>query len=139
MRAIARLFLHGFVLGPALLALAACGGEPDELAIQSSLEQMHQEWAAQQRQRREATQAQGAFKGLPRVDLGFEASLTLRITEVRKRHCRPAAGDQMGYVCVADISAQIAGRPPVARTIKGRFVAGWSQWVARDVQTVDVN
>lgn len=139
MTAVARLFLLGFLLGPALLALAACHGEPDELAIQSSLEQMHQEWAAQQRQRREAQLPQGPIKGLPRVDLGFEAKLTLRITEVRKRHCRPAGGDQLGYVCVADISAEVAGHKPVARTIKGRFVAGWSQWVARDVTAVDVN
>jgi len=124
---------------PALLALAACAGEPDALAIQSSLEQMHQEWAEQQRQNLDASRPRSLVAGLPRLDLGTEARLDLRITGVRKRSCRPAAGELLGYVCVAEVHASIAGHKPVARTIQGRFVSGWSQWVARDVQPVEVN
>jgi hypothetical protein len=138
MMAIARALRISLLL-PALLGLAACNeGEPDNMAILSSLETMHQEWAEQQRNRHAAAQPQAAIP-LPRVDLRFEAGLTLRITDVHKRSCRPAGGEQLGYVCVADISASIAGHPPIARRIQGRFVSGWSQWVARDVQAVDVN
>ena len=128
------------LLVPTVIGLTGgiTGGEPDAQAIRSSLETMHEEWAEQQRNRRAAAAPRTAIQ-LPKVDLGFEASLNLRITDVRKRSCRPATGEQLGFVCVADISASIAGHPPVERRIQGRFVSGWSQWVARDVKPVEIN
>lgn len=139
MTAIARSRWIPALVLPILLILAACNeGEPDALAIRSSLETMHQEWAEQQRNHRQASAPRSAIQ-LPKLDLRFEAGLNLRITDVRKRSCRPATGDQLGYVCVADISASIAGHPPVERRIQGRFISGWSQWVARDVTAVEAN
>lgn len=126
----------------ALLLLGGCGAEPDEAAIREGLEFVHREWVDQARQihqvQRPAPEV-GTITGLPKVDLATEARLDLRITEVRKVSCRLAEDAKLGYRCTAEVKASIAGRPPVNRRIEGRFVAGWSKWVATEVHAVDVN
>ncbi|MCC7045643.1 MAG: hypothetical protein IT562_02935 [Alphaproteobacteria bacterium] len=127
--------------GAALLLLSGCGGEPDEAAIREGLEVIHTEWAEQARQVDHARQKppEPGTISLPKVDLAAEARLDLKITEVRKLACRQAEDHKLGYRCMAEVKASIAGRPPVNRRIEGRFVAGWSKWVATEVHAVDVN
>jgi hypothetical protein len=136
--------------------LAACSGEPDEAAIRQGLETMHTEWAEQARnQARLYDQARRHAEALTREDaaaaearaaqpeirpnLGFEAQFDLKIAQVRKLDCRPPGDERLGYLCVAEVRASIAGQPAVKRKIEGRFIAGPTRWLARDVQTLDVN
>jgi hypothetical protein len=126
----------------AALLLSGCGAEPDEAAIREGLEYVHREWTEQARQvvrERAPPPPVGSIAGLPRIDLAAEARLDLKITEVRKLSCRQAEDAKAGYRCTAEVKASIAGRPAVSRRIEGRFIAGWSQWVATDVHAVDVN
>ncbi len=125
-----------------VLLLAGCGAEPDEAAIREGLEYVHREWAEQVRQQerdRPGARPEGPITGLPRIDLAREARLDLKIAEIRKLSCRRAGEAKAGYVCTAQVKASVAGRPPVDRRIEGRFIPGWSQWVATDLRTVDVN
>lgn len=136
--------------------LAACSGEPDEAAIRQGLETMHSEWAEQARNqarlydqarrhaealtREEAAVAEAqAAKPEIRPNLGFEAQFDLKIAEVRKLDCRPPGDLRLGYLCIAEVRASIAGQPAVNRRIEARFVSGPTRWYARDVQTLDVN
>ncbi len=122
------------VLGLALAAaVAGCSREPepDDAAIRQAIERLHQEWVAERRRDQKA-QPPDLFR-LPNVDLAFEASLELRITSVRKIRCEPAAGGQLGYVCVAVVGASVAGRPPVLQNIQGRFVRGGTKWLVHDL------
>lgn len=134
--------------------LAACSGEPDEAAIRQGLETMHTEWAEQarnravleaQRQIRPRTEEEAALREAEasrpdiRPNLGFEAQFDLKITEVRKRDCRPPGDERLGYVCIADVRASIAGHPAVNRRVEGRFIPGPTRWYVRDVQMLDVN
>lgn len=125
----------------AMLLLAGCGAEPDEAAIREGLEVIHREWAEQARHVDQARQAppDPDTISLPKVNLAAEARLDLKITEVRKLACHQAEEAKLGYRCTAEVKASIAGRPPVNRRIEGRFVAGWSRWVATEVHAVDVN
>lgn len=143
--------LRRFAALAALLPLvAACSGEPDEAAIRQGLETMHTEWAEQARNqalladqrgraRAEAQAVTPAVRPDIRPNLGFEAQFDLKIAEIRKRDCRAPGDERLGFVCVADIRASIAGQPAVSRRIEGRFIPGPTRWHVRDIQMLDVN
>ncbi|MBV8537902.1 MAG: hypothetical protein JO128_20060 [Alphaproteobacteria bacterium] len=125
-------------LGTALaVAVAGCSREPepDEAAIREAVERLHQDWSAEVRKAQKIQQAQipELFRSPPGVNLAFEASLEMRITSVRKIHCDPAPGGELGYVCVAVVGASVAGRAPVLQNIQGRFVRGGTKWLVHDL------
>ena len=126
------------VLCAALAALlAGCSGdrEPEDADIGEAIERMHREWAQAQR-RGQKSQVPELLRGLPNVNLAFEANLALRITSVRKLGCKHATL-RFGFVCRAVVGASMAGRPPVLQNIQGRFVLGSDGWHARDVVVLD--
>jgi hypothetical protein len=122
-------------LGAALaLALARCSSdpEPDDAAIRQAIERLHQDWVSEIRKNQQ-TQTPDLFRGLPNVNLAFEASLNLRITSVRKLRCEHPPGILAGYVCLAVVGASVAGQPAVLQNIQGRFVRGGTTWIVHDL------
>lgn len=122
-------------LGAAMaLAMAGCSREPepDEAAIRQAIERIHQDWVAERLKDKQA-KPPDLFKGVPNVDLAFEASLEMKITSVRKVRCDPAPSGQLGYVCVAVVGASVAGRAPVLQNVQGRFVRGGTKWLVHDL------
>ena len=120
----------------AVLALAVTGcsrePEPDDAAIRQAIERVHQGWVAARLKDRGA-QPPPVCRGLPNVDLAFEASLELEITSVRKVRCDPAPSGQLGYVCIAVVGASVSGRAPVLQNVQGRFVRGGTEWLVHDL------
>ena len=125
---------RGFLGAALAAALAGCSREPepDDAAIRQALERIHDEWVAERVKDRRA-RPPALFRGLPNVDLAFEASLELRITSVRKVRCDPAPSGQLGFVCVAVVGASVAGRAPVLQNVQGRFVRGGTKWLVHDL------
>jgi len=119
-------------------SVAACSGEkePDEAAIREAVERLHRDWVAQRRKDQKA-QTPDLFRGLPNVNLAFEADLALRITSVRKIDCKSPPGGALGYQCRAVVGASVAGRPPVLQNVEGRFVRGGSGWLVHDLVVLD--
>ena len=120
------------------LVLAGCSGEgePDDAAIRQAIERVHQDWVARRRKDQKA-QTPELFRGLPNVNLAFEADLALRITSVRKLDCRRPPDGALGYVCRAVIGASVAGRPTLLQNIEGRFVRGGSGWLVHDLVVIN--
>lgn len=116
------------------LVLAGCSQEhePDDAAIRQAIEQLHQNWVAERLKDRRA-QPPDFIRGLPNINLAFEASLELQITSVRKVRCDPAPDGQLGYVCVVVVGASVAGRAPVLENVRGRFVRGGTRWLVHNL------
>lgn len=124
------------------LGLGACSGpEPDELAMRQGLEALHQEWVAQARQTEpaKAPRREEDFVVRIRPDLGREARYDFQITDLKKLGCQPTNDTRLGYICMVEVKATVAGQPAIERRIRGRFVADSSRWFARDVQILDAN
>ena len=133
-----RLRRRSLLGGAMAILMAGCSAEkePDEAAIREALERVHQDWAAALRKDQKA-QVPDLFRGLPNVNLAFEANLALRITSVRKLGCKPAPGVLLGHVCRAVVGASLAGRQPLLQNIEGRFLLGVNGWTVRDVVVLD--
>ncbi len=119
----------------AALLLAGCSAEkePDEAAIRQALEHMHQGWAAELRKDQNA-KTPDFYRGLPNVNLAFEAKLSLRFTSIRKLGCTRPPDDRVGFICRAVVGASVAGQVPVLQNIQGRFIQDFSGgWTVRDL------
>ncbi len=126
------------ILGAALAAgLLGCSAEkePDEAAIREAVERIHREYITEQRRDHQAKMPE-LVRGLPNVNLAFEANLALRVTSVRKLRCARATA-ALGHVCRVVIGVSVAGRPPILQNFEARFVRGTDGWQAREITLLD--
>jgi hypothetical protein len=109
-------------IGIAVL-LSGCAGEPSEADLLQALRRYHRDWTTAQ-SRRVPSEAMP-----PLVNLSAEAGRSLHIHAVRKERCRRPK-DEMGFVCIIDVTASTPFRLGVHRRIEARFVEGTRGWLA---------